>query len=141
MQRVKTIEQRSTIYTIGQMGNRSFRVSYRRTGERRVMHVMTVFDSADAAEAYIKSCANADAICEMATISGRQLPRQTNDSPIARMRIARGMTQQQLADAIGVKQKDVTRWERGVYSPRVEKLQQIAAALQCKLEDLVREED
>lgn len=39
------------------------------------------------------------------------VPRHTNDSPIAQARIAKGMTQQQLAEAIGVLQQPIGAWE------------------------------
>lgn len=74
---------------------------------------------------------------KIANRTARQQPRKTNDSPIARRRIARGMTQQQLAEAIGCKQKDVARWETGSVTPRVDKMIRIAAALECGLDDLV----
>ena len=137
MQTVQTIEQGGTAYTISQMGNRSYRISFRRKGERKVTHVTTIFDTCEEAEAYITSCGSMDALDDMLTITGRQQPRQTNDSPIARRRIARGMTQQQLAEAIGCKQKDVARWETGSVTPRVDKMIRIAAALECGLDDLV----
>lgn len=69
---------------------------------------------------------------------GRKAPRERgNDSPITRARMAAGMTQSQLAEVIGCTQKDVSRWERGVYSPRVDVLVKMAGALGCPLEDLI----
>lgn len=69
---------------------------------------------------------------------GRKAPRQRgNDSPITRARLAAGMTQGQLAEAIGQTQKDVSRWERGVYKPRAEVLIRIAGTLGCSIEDLI----
>ena len=46
----------------------------------------------------------------------RKAPRPTNDSPIARRRLALGLTQAQLADIIGCYAKDICRWEKGVLS-------------------------
>lgn len=37
---------------------------------------------------------------------------------IARRRVALGLTQQQLADAVGVHQVTLARWETGVSTPR-----------------------
>lgn len=64
-------------------------------------------------------------------------PRETNDGKIAKMRIAKGMTQQQLAEAVGCKQANVSRWERGIVVPSAKKLAAIAAALGCRMDDLM----
>lgn len=64
-------------------------------------------------------------------------PRETNGSKIATLRIAKGMTQKQLADAIGGGQVDISRWERGVVTPSAKKLAAIAAALGCRMDDLM----
>jgi transcriptional regulator with XRE-family HTH domain len=56
---------------------------------------------------------------------------------IKKMRKKCGLTQKELADAIGVTQKDVSRWETGVYNPKVDKLLLIAEALSCDLKDLL----
>lgn len=58
-------------------------------------------------------------------------------SPIRAARIAAGMTQQQLADALGISQVSVTRWETGEREPRVSTLKRIAAVLGCNLRDLI----
>lgn len=69
---------------------------------------------------------------------GRKAPRERgNKSPITAARMAAGLTQGQLAEAIGCTQKDVSRWERGVYSPRIDVLAKMAGALGCSLEDLI----
>ena len=56
---------------------------------------------------------------------------------IKQMRQSRGITQQQLADAIGVKQKDISRWETGKRIPKLDKLLLIAKALKCEITDLI----
>ena len=48
-----------------------------------------------------------------------------------------GMTQAQLADAIGCKQKDVSRWEAGLIEPGVLTVKKMAQALGCSMDDLV----
>lgn len=58
-------------------------------------------------------------------------------SPIRAARIAAGMTQQQLADALGISQVSVTRWETGEREPRVSTLNRIASVLGCNLRDLI----
>ena len=67
----------------------------------------------------------------------RKAPRPTNDSPIARRRIALGLTQGQLAEAIGNRQVDISRWERGIGNPGSKYLPRLAKALNCSMEDLI----
>lgn len=69
---------------------------------------------------------------------GRKAPRERgNNSPITAARMAAGMTQGQLAAEIGCTQKDISRWERGVFSPRVDVLVKMAGVLNCTMEDLI----
>ena len=71
-------------------------------------------------------------------MDGRKAPRERgNGSPIARQRLASGMTQGQLAEKIGCSQKDVSRWERGARTPRIETLAKIADVFGCQMEDLI----
>lgn len=51
-------------------------------------------------------------------------------------RLAAGMTQAQLAQAIGCHQKDIARWEAG-REPKALTLKKMAQALGCKMDDLV----
>jgi transcriptional regulator with XRE-family HTH domain len=48
---------------------------------------------------------------------------------LVRIREARGLTQTQLADAIGVNQATISKIERGVGNPTLDVIQRIAAAL------------
>lgn len=57
------------------------------------------------------------------------VPRRTNDSQIAQARIARGLTQAQLAEAIGVKPQQVGQWENGGRKPKMDALMRIGTAL------------
>ena len=66
----------------------------------------------------------------------RTQPRHTNDSPLARLRMERGLTQGQLAERIGCRQKDVSRWESGTL-PGAGYLIKIASALGCRIEDIL----
>ena len=68
----------------------------------------------------------------------RQAPRRTNDSPIAAARIDKGMTQKQLADALGTGQSLVARWETGGRVPKMQTLQRIAAALGVEWTELIQ---
>lgn len=67
----------------------------------------------------------------------RTAPRQTNDSPIARLRIERGITQAQLAELIGCPQSSVSRWEKTGKVPGTRYLIKIADVLDCDLKDLI----
>jgi transcriptional regulator with XRE-family HTH domain len=52
-------------------------------------------------------------------------------------RLSLHLTQQQLADNIGVEQKDVSRWETGVVKPSMNNLMKLAVALHCDISDLI----
>ena len=68
----------------------------------------------------------------------RTNPRYTNESPIARLREARNLTQKQLADLIGVQQQHVSRWERGERTPASVNLLKLCQVLECRIEDIVK---
>ncbi|MGN0995699.1 MAG: helix-turn-helix transcriptional regulator [Candidatus Ventricola sp.] len=59
-------------------------------------------------------------------------------SPIASARMSAGMTQAQLAEAIGVKPQQVGNWERGERNPKLDALERIAGACGCTVQDLIR---
>lgn len=63
-------------------------------------------------------------------------PRKTSDSPIARRRIAAGITQNQLAKTLCVTQTTVSHWESGVI-PRKKMLMKLAELLKCEPRDLI----
>lgn len=52
-------------------------------------------------------------------------------------RRAAGLSQAQLAEAIGCKQKDISRWEAGQIEPGVLIVKKMAQALGCSMDDLV----
>jgi transcriptional regulator with XRE-family HTH domain len=52
---------------------------------------------------------------------------------IKKMRKKQGLTQQELADKIGVSQKDVSRWENGKREPSITTLNKIADALDLNI--------
>ena len=68
----------------------------------------------------------------------RSAPRKTNDSPIARIRMERGITQGQLAEKVGCLSKDISRWENGVRKPGAAYLVKLSDALECSIDDLVK---
>lgn len=57
---------------------------------------------------------------------------------IAVRRQQRQLTQAELAEAIGVEQETISRFERGATLPPLGRLADIADALSCPLEDLLR---
>ncbi len=69
----------------------------------------------------------------------------THDNGVGgRLRAARrgaGMTQKQLAEALGVEPITVSRWERGVTSPSLPRLRRIAELTETTVSDLVRTPD
>ena len=69
----------------------------------------------------------------------RSDPRQTNESKLARARIARGLTQAQLAAMVGCAQEEISRWERGMHTMGGQRLAQIARTLGCRIEDILEE--
>lgn len=62
----------------------------------------------------------------------------TGNSPIAQRRIALGMTQQQLAEAIGSTQQMIAKWEMCKRDPRISSLLRLADALNCTVDDLIQ---
>lgn len=65
------------------------------------------------------------------------VPRHTNDSRIAQARLAKGWTQAQLAEAVGVAKQHISRWEKGANKPSVAALVKIAGALGVDLMTLI----
>jgi transcriptional regulator with XRE-family HTH domain len=53
---------------------------------------------------------------------------------VARLRILRGLTQEQLAELVGTKQSSIARLERGRTSPNLSFLRKVAAALGARVE-------
>lgn len=56
---------------------------------------------------------------------------------IKEARLRAGLTQKQLAAAIGCAQKDISRWEAGKPNPSIKNLKKIAYALSAQIEDLL----
>ena len=67
----------------------------------------------------------------------RKAPRVRNDSKLARVRIARGLTQAQLAAMVSCAQEEISRWERGMHTMGGQRLARIARALGCRIEDIL----
>lgn len=57
-------------------------------------------------------------------------------SKIRERREALGMSQQSLAEKVGVNQTAISQWERGISMPTLPKAFALAGALNCKVEDL-----
>lgn len=56
---------------------------------------------------------------------------------IALVRAAKGLSQRQLAERLGVKPSTVSRWERPDANLTLETLRKIAAAIDCGVHDLI----
>lgn len=52
-------------------------------------------------------------------------------------RLAAGLSQAQLAEAVGCRQKDISRWESGLHEPGAGTLKKMAQALGCSMDELV----
>lgn len=55
---------------------------------------------------------------------------------IKELREAAGITQQELADSIGVDRSTVAKWESGAASPAFSKIPKLADGLKCEISDL-----
>ena len=51
-----------------------------------------------------------------------------------------GMTQEKLAEQIGVSRQTVSKWESGEATPELQKLMDLCDVFQCKLDDLLRQD-
>lgn len=58
---------------------------------------------------------------------------------IARNRMASGLTQEQVAEALGIGIEAVSRMERGIVMPTVARLAELADIFHCDLPDLLTE--
>ena len=58
---------------------------------------------------------------------------------IQKMRLARGLTQAKLAEALDVDTSTVTKWETGEAKPRADKLPLLAKILGCSIDELFAE--
>ena len=56
---------------------------------------------------------------------------------LASMRMARALTQAQLADRIGCRQQHISRWERGERTPGAKSLRALAEALECTIDEII----
>lgn len=54
-------------------------------------------------------------------------------SQIARLRLARGLSQVELAKLLGVSEFTVQKWETGKRNPRAKRLKRLARILRCPL--------
>ena len=60
---------------------------------------------------------------------------------VARLRILRGLTQEQLAELVGTKQPSIARLESGKTAPRLDLLRRVVEALGGKLTILIELEE
>ena len=57
------------------------------------------------------------------------------------LRAARGMTQETVAEELGVSSQTVSKWERGLLSPDISLLPKIAILYQCSIDSLFQMND
>lgn len=69
-------------------------------------------------------------------MSRRVSPEKKLGQRIAELRERRGLSQAKVAETVGVTVESVSRLERGVVTPSLERLQAIAEALGVRLQDL-----
>lgn len=67
----------------------------------------------------------------------RNDPRARDGNAIARRRLKLGMTQDELADKVGVKREALSRWENSRATPKINALIKLSKALDCTVEELV----
>lgn len=60
---------------------------------------------------------------------------------IKQLRLAAGLTQQEIADAMKVDRSTVSYWESGVSMPRAEQLPKLADLLGCTIDTLFGREE
>lgn len=58
---------------------------------------------------------------------------------IRKLREMHTMTQQQLADSLGVARSAIANWESGIAKPRADLLPQLAALFHCTIDELFRD--
>ena len=59
---------------------------------------------------------------------------------IKELRVAMNISQEKLAKSVGVTQGAVHQWEKGLASPAFKNLRDIATALGCTVDELLRDE-
>ena len=62
-----------------------------------------------------------------------------NNPPIRRRRHSKGMTQQDLANATGIKRSQISSYEIGAYIPSLRNAAKLAKALGCTLDVLAKD--
>lgn len=53
------------------------------------------------------------------------------------LRKKKNLTQEQLAEILGVNRTTVTLWERGINKPKIEMIERLTEILDCSINDLV----
>ena len=66
-----------------------------------------------------------------------QIPQKREEMNLKEIRLARGMTQEQLADKVGIERTSITNYELGTREPSLDTLRKLAEALDCTLDELI----
>jgi len=56
---------------------------------------------------------------------------------LKQLRLERGLSQQQIADKLGISNQAYSRWETGKFSPNLQSLEKIAKTLNVPIEELL----
>lgn len=59
---------------------------------------------------------------------------------LRKKRTEMGLTQEQVADSLGVKRNTVCQWESGVREPRLQQLPKLAKLFRCTVDELLSED-
>ena len=89
----------------------------------------------------MKLCLSCGISC-MEEIMGKQEPHRVAilfGAQIAAKRKEKGITQEALAEVLGISQESLSRMEKGQIAPRFERLQDFSQALDCSIADLFAE--
>ena len=85
----------------------------------------------------IKATKDMEAFRERFAVIGQQSDPSSDQKRISEWRAVRGMTQQELADAIGVSPQQVSQWETGYRGIAARRLRDGARALRVSMDDIM----
>ncbi len=125
MKTVKIINQGACEYSINQLGNCSYRISYKTDGNRRTQHIDCIFYSVSSAEEYIGSISNSDAAVKKAIDNENLLH-------IRHLIASSNMTQKAFAEYFNIPLRSIENWCSGSRSCPGYLLQLMQYKLKCE---------